>query len=136
MRTLLRRVGIMAFAGLSFVLWKEAAYTTGPMQSSLISGPTTLVLGASLACLGALLLSEMLGWGMSLLESTRREFVVANLEPISWLAPESAEQRAIMPHPSSEELTDGVNDLVKEGNFERRDWVDVRQRDLAEAVRQ
>lgn len=135
MRTLLRRMGIIAFTGLSFVLWKQAAYTPIAARSSLLSGPRTLLLGASLACLAVLLLSELSGWGMSLLESTRREFVVAELRPVSRISVDYPEEQVFLQHPSDGELPEGAHDLVKEDDSGRREWVDMRQRDLAEALR-
>ena len=135
MRTLLRRMGIMAIAGLSFVLWKQAAYTPIAARWSLLSGPRTLLLGASLACLAVLLLSELSVWGMSLLESTRREFVVAELRTVSRISLDYPEEQVFLQHASEGELPEGANDLVKENGRGRREWVDVRQRDLAEGLR-
>jgi hypothetical protein len=128
MRVILQRFGIIAFAVLSLVMWGETALVSGKQGLMLLSTSRTMLLGASLACLTALLLSELLRWGTSFLEDTRREMMVAELATeTSWDSTDSDEHHI--------DSTSHANRLEMEESYERREWTDVRQNEKPEALR-
>ena len=133
MRMFLRRFGILAFAGLSFGLWLDAASATIEGERILSSGPRMLVLGASLACLMSLLLTELASWGTGLMAPTRRETVVAELEAIPGQALELAEVQS--PQEQYAGGSNGETDHARGEEARGRKWLDVRQKDVAEVLR-
>lgn len=128
MRVILQRFGMVAFAVISLAVWGETALVSGKQGLMLLSTPRTMLLGASLACLTSLLLSELLRWGSSFLEATRRETVVAELEPVSSLDSMDSNEH----HLGS---TSHATRLEKEETCERREWIDVRQNEEPEVLR-
>lgn len=128
MRVILQRFGIIAFAVLSLVMWGETTLVSGKQGLMLLSTSRTMLLGASLACLTALLLSELLRWGTSFLEATRWEMLVAELATeTSWDSTDSDEHHR--------DSTSHANRLEKEESCERREWIDIRQNEKPEALR-
>jgi len=128
MRVIMQRFGIIAFAVLSLVVWGETALVSGKQGLMLLSTSRTMLLGASLACLTALLLSELLRWGTSFLEATRREMVVAELATeSSWDSTDSYEHH--------HDYTSHATSLEKEETYEPREWIDVRQNEESEVLR-
>jgi hypothetical protein len=132
-RTILKRLGIMALAGLTIGLWLDVASASVQGERILSSGPKTLVLGASLACLVALLLTELANWGKGLMASTRREIVVAELEVVQRQVPEHAYEQSPLQQRSG--IAHGETELVKVDKAGTREWFDVRRKDVAEVLR-
>jgi hypothetical protein len=81
MKTLLRRVGIIACTFLSILLWMEVADASPESGWTMAADSRTFILGSSMAALFAMIISELSAWGQKLADRTRQDVILAELSP-------------------------------------------------------
>ena len=121
-RSILRRLGILVFGALSFRLWSEVAYTAGAHEVVLLAGPRTMLMGACLACLVALMLSELASWARRAVESTRRECMLADPGSIFPAAPNCEDPDRAWLHKAGGNPKAQAAGLETEAGIGRRAW--------------
>lgn len=122
MKTRLRRFGIVTFAALSLLTWAGNANLFNGSEFANGTRSNAFLLGSSLGCLVALIISEVADWGRSLLETTRQEIFLAEL-PLADLAD--------VQNPQDERILDEMiawRAAMLEGVAvgPGREWIDVR----------
>jgi uncharacterized membrane protein YhaH (DUF805 family) len=79
MKTRLRRLWIITFVALSLFTWAGSANLFAEPELAMGTHFSALLLGSFLACLVALIISEIADWVRRLLDTTRREILLAEL---------------------------------------------------------